>query len=85
MNITIQKSTISHSEEDGYIGQVQFTAEGHQQPYEITLLSKNGIDWDYSLHFAEESGTEEAIIALETALEEDDELFNQLLDAVLDP
>lgn len=80
MKIAIVQAAMSR-EEDGYRGSVLFEAEGHKCAYEVTLLSKNGSSWDYSLSFGGESGPEEEILAVERALEEDDDLFDQLIDA----
>jgi hypothetical protein len=79
--ITIVEARMTHSKEDGYIGNVVFQFEQHPKPYEITLHSKSRRDWSYSLSFAKESGSEELIEQVEDALEEDDELFDALVEA----
>jgi len=84
MNIAIQHAEMTKEPEGGYRGRVFFEAEGHKKPYEVTLLSKKGTVWDYSLSFGKESGPEEQINAMEAALEEDDELFDSLIDAAMD-
>lgn len=66
---------------DGIVGQVVFTVEGHPKPYEITLFSENGETWDYGLHFAESSGSEDLIDEVEAYLEEHDEAFDALVEA----
>jgi len=73
------EASMTHSKEDGYVGKVEFRVEDHKQPYEITLYSKNGKDWMYSLNFLNESGSEEEIDALEERIEEDDELYEYLI------
>jgi len=83
MTIQIIDTTVSHSKEDGYIGHVMFQYEGHTAKYEITLQSKNKKEWNYSLNFAHESGKEEDILFVDEQLEEDDELFENLVDAVV--
>jgi hypothetical protein len=83
MTINIIDTKVSHSKEDGYIGHVEFEYAGHPMNYEITLQSKNKNDWNYSLNFAHESGKEEDILFVDERLEEDDELFESLVDAVL--
>lgn len=84
MNIRIVKAAMTHSEENGYFGQVQFEAEGHKHPYEITLQSDKKIDdWNYALNFLNEPGIEQQIEKIEQALEEDDELFDAIVDAAL--
>lgn len=79
--INVLESSMTHSKEDGYVGKVNFRVENHKQPYEITLYSKNGREWMYSLNFLNESGSEEEIDALEELLEENDEMYELLVDA----
>lgn len=82
MQITILNAEMTYSKEEGYVGKVQFEAEGHSNQYEIALQSKRGTrDWGYGLFFLHESGKEEQLLALEEQLEEDDELFDQLVEA----
>ncbi|MFK7691744.1 hypothetical protein [Paenibacillus sp. HJGM_3] len=81
MEVTIIEAAMSHSKEDGYLGHVSFRVESHAQPYELTLSSKSGKDWSYALNFLNESGTEAQIDAVEAAIEEDDELFDRLVEA----
>ncbi|MEF3302364.1 hypothetical protein [Paenibacillus sp. GYB003] len=83
MDWTITGAEMTHSKEDGYSGKVRFTLEGHRSAYEVTLLSKKGTDWDYSLSFAKESGSEQEIETAERRLEEDDELFDALVEAAV--
>ncbi|TMV48142.1 hypothetical protein FE783_19520 [Paenibacillus mesophilus] len=70
-----------YSKEEGYLGKVRFSLEGQRSRYEITLQSKKGNEWSYSLNFTEESGIEAEIEAAEERLEEDDELFDALVEA----
>jgi hypothetical protein len=84
MKITILNKSVTQDEDESYRGQVIFEVEGHKQPYEVILLTKRGKMWDYSLSFANEAGTEEDIFAVEKAIEEDDELFDQFIDAIDD-
>jgi hypothetical protein len=81
MKISIIEAAMERNEENGYVGHVRFEADGHKKPYEITLQSKNAKQWSYSLNFSGESGPEEEIFKVEEALEEDDELFDYLVDA----
>lgn len=81
MNIRIMNAEMNHSKEDGYVGKVEFEVENHKRPYEMTLHSKNAKEWMYSLHFLNESGSEEEILSVEDYLEESDEGFDQLVDA----
>ena len=86
MNVTIIHAEMTHDRENGYRGNVQFEAEGHKHPYEITLQlnSLRGTTWDYSLRFAKDPGSEEEIGAVEAAIEADDDLFDRLIDAAAD-
>lgn len=81
MSWTLFEAEMAYSKEDGYIGKVRFTLEGHRSRYELTLASKKGEEWSYSLNFTEESGIEAEIEAAERRLEEDDELFDALVEA----
>ena len=72
---------MTYSKEDGYMGEVKFEAEGHKQPYVLFLHSKKGGDWGYGLHFLGESGDEEEIVAVDEWLENDDEAFDELVEA----
>ncbi|RTE05767.1 hypothetical protein [Paenibacillus whitsoniae] len=79
--LDIIKATMEHSKEDGYLGHVAFSVKGHEHPYEITLQDPKGKnDWSYALNFLNESGKEEDIEAVEELLE-DDEFFDQLIEA----
>lgn len=80
MQYTLLSATMTYSKEDGYVGAVAFAIEGHRQPYELTLQSKRRQDWNYSLHFQNESGSEEEILQVEEWLEEDDEAFDEMID-----
>ncbi|MCY9662106.1 hypothetical protein P5G65_17080 [Paenibacillus chondroitinus] len=79
----ILKANMAYSKAEGYLGHVQFSVEGHEHPYEITLQSLRGKDdWSYALNFLSESGKEEDIEAVEELLEED-EWFDLLVNAGL--
>jgi hypothetical protein len=80
ININVLEVSMTHSKEDGYVGKVHFGVEGHVNKYEIALHSKKGKEWGYGLFFLHESGKEEELLALEDLLEEDDELFDFLVD-----
>ncbi|GGF62732.1 hypothetical protein GCM10010912_04830 [Paenibacillus albidus] len=84
MKIEIQSAEMKRQEDRSYIGRTVFTLENHKFPYEITFFSKRGTEWDYSLSFAGEPGSEEQFLETDALLENDDEIFNQLLDASLD-
>ncbi|MCA0754160.1 hypothetical protein KP806_03815 [Paenibacillus sp. N4] len=80
MNIRVIDAAMTYSKEDGYVGKVQFGVEGHKNEYEIALHSKKGNEWGYGLFFLHESGKEEELLALEDVLEEDDDLFDFLVE-----
>ncbi|MDT3426314.1 hypothetical protein J2Z22_001840 [Paenibacillus forsythiae] len=84
MSVVVTEAAMRRDEEGSYVGRTVFSVEGHAARYEITFYSKRGKEWDYSLSFAGEPGSEEQFLALDAMLEEDDELFDQLLDAALD-
>jgi hypothetical protein len=81
MKLTIIEARMTGSREDGYVGSVGFQVEDRKHTYEITLHSKYGKEWSYALNFLHESGSEEDILAIEELIEENDEWFNQLVDA----
>lgn len=84
LSINIMDATMSYTKEDGYVGKVQFAVEGHDNEYEIALQSKRGTDWGYGLFFLHDSGKEEQLLALEEELEDNDELFELLVQAAKD-
>ncbi|AIQ18629.1 hypothetical protein NST99_18225 [Paenibacillus sp. FSL L8-0470] len=84
MNVQIIKAELKREEDKSYVGRTVFTLDNHKSPYEITFFSKRGSEWDYSFSFAGEPGSEEQFLEIDTLLENDDDLFNQLLDAALD-
>lgn len=84
MRFEIQRAEMSLNEDGNYVGRTIFTLENHKAPYEITFFSKKGKEWEYSLSFAGEPGSEEQFLEADELLENDDELFDDLLDAALD-
>ncbi|MCM3745851.1 hypothetical protein M3223_00645 [Paenibacillus pasadenensis] len=72
---------MSYNKEDGYVGKVQFQVKGHKQPYEMALQSKKGKDWAYGLFFKDKAGPEEEIELVEEELEENDEMYDALVEA----
>lgn len=81
MDVTVLNASMTFNEEDGYVGKVQFQTGDGQTGYEIALQSnKRGRDWGYGLFFLQDSGDEEKLLALEERLEEDDELFDFLVE-----
>lgn len=84
MNIKINQTDMKYTKENGYVGNVHFQAEGHKEPYEITLHSKDGKDWSYGLHFSNEPGIEEEIYLVETEIDENDEFFDRLIQTAKD-
>ncbi|RAW13021.1 hypothetical protein DC345_20625 [Paenibacillus taichungensis] len=84
VNIEIIRAEMRREDEKNFVGNTVFRAEGEKSVYEITFMSKNGKDWDYSLHFTEQSGDEDELLRMDELLENDDDMYNQLLDAALD-
>lgn len=84
MSLEIISAEMSRKEDRSYVGRTIFTLENHKSPYEITFFSTRGTEWDYSLSFAGEPGSEEQFLETDALLENDDDIFNQLLDAALD-
>lgn len=84
MNLEIVSAEMSRKEDKSYVGRTIFTLENHKAPYEITFFSTRGTEWDYSLSFAGEPGSEEQFLETDALLENDDDVYNQLLDAALD-
>lgn len=84
INVTVVDAAMTYSKADGYVGKVQFGLEGHANQYEIALHSKRGTEWGYGLFFLHESGKEEELLALEDLLEEQDELFDFLVETAKD-
>jgi len=83
MDVKIIHAHMTKSKEDGFIGAVHFEVEGHQQAYEMTLQSKRGNDWGYGLFFLSGSGNEEQLLRVEEEIEENDEVFERLIEAGL--
>jgi hypothetical protein len=84
VKVKILSASMQYSEGDGYLGHVRFEVEGQKQPYEITLQSnRRSDDWNYALNFMNEPGSEEEIEVVEKAIEEDDELFDTLVEAAM--
>lgn len=84
MNLEIVSAEMSRKEDKSYVGRTIFTLENHKAPYEITFFSTRGTEWDYSLSFAGEPGSEEQFLETDALLENDDDIYNQLLDAALE-
>ena len=82
--MTIVRAGMHLDEEQHFVGHAVFQIEGHAAPYEISFLSKEGRNWDYSLNFAEEPGLEEQFLEVDALLESGDELFDDLLDAAIE-
>ncbi|KIL34782.1 hypothetical protein SD71_17245 [Cohnella kolymensis] len=83
MKVHILGAKMTHAEDTGFVGHVQFEVENHKRPYEITLQSSDGKrDWSYALNFLNEPGSEEEIQAVDEQLEESDAFFEQFVTAV---
>lgn len=81
INITVLDAAMTFTKEDGSVGKVHFGVEGHDSQYEITFhKSRKAKEWGYGLFFLNESGNEDQLLELEDMLEEDDELFDFLVE-----
>jgi hypothetical protein len=83
MKVEMINTQLDVSKELGYVGKVAFCVEGHKHNYEITLQSKDKKKWGYSLYFLTESGDENQLNEVDETIDEDDNLFQQFVDAVL--
>ena len=81
MNVHVLSSEMHRDEEGAFLGKTIFEVEGHKAAYEITFYSKKGKEWDYSLNYSAESGIEAEFMQIDEKLEEDDDLFDMLLEA----
>ncbi len=81
MKLNILQANMHKDDEGAFLGKTIFEVEGHKAAYEITLFSKRGKEWDYSLNYAQESGLEAEFVAVDEWLEQDDDVFDELLDA----
>lgn len=84
MENKILNARMERREDKSYMGKVEVEVAGHKEPYELTIYSKNGNTWEYSLHFLQQPGPEEEILAFEEYIENDEEAFDILVDAAWD-
>lgn len=84
MDIKILNARMERMEDKSYKGKVEAEVAGHKEPYELTIYSKSGDMWEYSLHFLKQPGPEEEILAFEEFIENDGEAFDTLVDAAWD-
>ena len=84
MTIKILGSEMRRHEDRSFVGKTIFSLDNHKANYEITFFSTRGTEWDYSLSFAGEPGSEEEMLATDALLESNDDVYNELLDAALD-
>lgn len=84
MEIKIISAEMRRHEDRSFVGKTIFSMDNHKANYEITFFSTRGTEWDYSLSFAGEPGSEEQFLETDAVLENDDDAYNQLLDAALD-
>ncbi|MBP1903926.1 hypothetical protein J2Z32_000543 [Paenibacillus turicensis] len=81
MKINVVAASMKKEADGSFLGKTIFQANEDPTKYEITFFSKRGKDWDYSLHYADEPGNEELLLAVDAHIEQSDEDFDQLLDA----
>ncbi|MCL6603454.1 MAG: hypothetical protein K6T94_11310 [Paenibacillus sp.] len=84
MAITILSAEMRRHEDRSFVGKTVFSVDNHKANYEITFFSTRGTEWDYSLSFAGEPGSEEEMLQTDALLESNDDVYNELLDAALD-
>jgi len=84
LELEVIHANMERNEDKRFIGKVHFKVEGHKEPYELTLESKNMKDWGYSLHYLHESGPDGEIEALDRYLDEDEAAFELLVQAAED-
>ena len=84
MTIKILQSEMRRHEDRSFVGKSIFSFDNHKANYEITFFSTRGTEWDYSLSFAGEPGSEEEMLQMDALLETNDDVYNELLDAALD-
>lgn len=80
-NVKILGASMDYTKENGFVGRIQFEIVGQQNQYEMTIHSRKRTEWGYGLFFLNESGDEDELLAVEDMLEEDDELFDYLVNA----
>ncbi|RCX23615.1 hypothetical protein DFP94_1011216 [Fontibacillus phaseoli] len=83
MKLNIVQADMHKDEEGAFLGKTIFEVEGHKAAYEITFFSKKGKEWDYSLNYAHESGLEAEFVKVDEMVEQDDDQFDELLDAAM--
>ncbi|GAB2699045.1 hypothetical protein ACFQWB_00370 [Paenibacillus thermoaerophilus] len=79
--LNIWEASMKREPGEGYVGRVIFEVKGHAKPYEMTLYSEDGRDWEYNLLFAREPGKESDIAWVEEEIERNDDWFDALVDA----
>ncbi|WP_410511383.1 hypothetical protein PaeBR_14945 [Paenibacillus sp. BR2-3] len=84
MMVEITAADMRRNEDGSFVGKTIFSLDNHKAKYEITFFSKRGSEWDYSLSFADEPGNEEQFLQTDALLENNDDVYNQLLDAAID-
>ncbi|GIQ71386.1 hypothetical protein DUZ99_15845 [Xylanibacillus composti] len=84
MQIHIEQASMERTEDKRFVGKVYVRVEGHKQPYEIIVDSKNMKDWGYALYFQRDSGPEEEIDALDAYIDEHEDVFERIVQAAKD-
>jgi hypothetical protein len=83
MNLNVIEARMIQGKDQSYSGYVRFRTEGGHTVYELSLGSEKGDEWLYNLHFTEESGDDEEIDEVSRLIDEDDEIFDELLQSAL--
>lgn len=84
MNVQILNAKMTYTKDDGHVGAVHFQVEGHPKPYEMALhKSRKAKEWGYGLFFLAGSGDEDLLLEVEDEIEENDELYEKLVEAAI--
>jgi hypothetical protein len=84
IRFTVVEAAMIRNPKGEYSGFTKFQANQAPTIYELSLASDDGNDWMYNLHFTENSGTDELMDQVSNWIDENDEAFDELLQAALD-
>jgi hypothetical protein len=83
MKLHVIEARMEQDKDRSYSGFVRFRTDSGETVYELSLGSKDGGEWLYNLHFTEASGNDEQMDAVSELIDEDDEIFDELLQSAL--
>jgi hypothetical protein len=84
IQLTVVETAMIRKPNGEYSGYTRFQANQAATIYELSLASDDGKDWMYNLHFTANSGTDELMDEVSNWIDENDEAFDELLQAALD-